>query len=182
MTVLIALAAAVLAGCSAESSKPRTSESMSEPIAVSATPAPQASATESEPTPRPQKTYIPAWGDPKTHDFTVTIHDVLPLDAYRVAGGQCVSTAYPGGPHQLVFSGPSRHLEDRPLDKSFPMPVTAQLYADGTCVSKLEVTVPYKPRYTAGIAMEGRGIALPTAPKNEPIITQGDSQEITVLK
>lgn len=170
-----AVAVVALGGCSSNSSETK------EPRRTVATPAATETTTATKP-PAPQKTYIPAPGDPKSHVFDVTIHDVLPLDAYRTTGGQCVTSAVPDFPHKLTFIGPSRHFESRPLDKDFAIPETARLLSDGSCESQITVTVPYKPRYTAGIAMEGHGIPAPTDPDDTKIVTKGDSQAITVLR
>jgi hypothetical protein len=47
----------------------------------------------------------------------------------------------------------------------------------------MTVTVPYAPRYTAGIAIEGHGIADPKnpGPKETKIVTKGDSQDVLVI-
>ena len=170
-----AVAVVAFSGCSSDSAETKVPrETVATPAAVETT-----TATE---LPAPEKTYIPAPGDPKSHVFDVMIHDVLPLDAYRTAGGQCLTTSVPDFPHKLTFIGPSRHLESRPLDKDFAIPETARLLTDGSCESQITVTVPYKPRYTAGIAMEGHGMPAPTDPGDTKIVTKGNSQAITVLR
>lgn len=173
--VLFAAAAVVaLNGCSSDSADTRAPrETVATPVAIETTTATEPAA--------PEETYVPAPGDPKSHDFDVTIHDVLPLDAYRAEGGQCVTSAVPEGPHKLTFIGPSRNFERRPLDKDFAIPETARLLSDGSCESHLTVTVTYKPHYAAGVAMEGRGIPSATDPGETEVVTQGDSQAITVL-
>ncbi len=165
---LATVALAALSGCSSDASAPKAAERTS----AATTPAPA-----------PEKTYVPAPGDPTTHTFDVTIHDVLPLDAYEVAGGKCsADSVAPEFPSTLTFSGPSKHLDEVPLDEEFPIPKTARLLADGSCEATMSVTVPYRPRYRAGVAIEGRGIANPDDPINDLVNTEDDSQAITVFR
>ena len=169
----------VLGGCSGSGTPvaPGLSTARTTPEAEVATETTKATPTV------PEATYVRVPGDPRRHVLQVTIHDVPPLDAYRVEGRRCVSSAVAQqAPHQLVFSGPSRHLEERPIDPSFDIPTTASLLDDGSCEAELRVTVPYRPRYRGGVAIEGKGISLPTDPTNEWVETKGDSQAVVVLE
>ena len=131
--------------------------------------------------PSDDATYAPAPGDPKTHELRVLIRDVGGVDAYRMDDSErgCTSTSPKGFPHQLVISGPTKKQTYTPL-ASFDIPDTA-IGTNGACEAELTVTVPYAPRYSMGIAMEGRGIATGYEPDPSWIETSGSSQKVVML-
>lgn len=169
-----AMTIAVISGCTSDSSDAE------KPIDTEATPA---TAKTTPKAPAPKKTYVPAPGDPKQHIFNVTIHDVKPLDAYMLGtNGECVTTNRSNLRDQLAFSGPSKLQENRLLE-SFDIPSTGRLLADGSCEATLTVTVRYRPRFEAGVAMEGNGIAEPGEPNfHKKIITKGNPQKLLILR
>ncbi|VXB02723.1 hypothetical protein [Aeromicrobium sp. 9AM] len=130
-------------------------------------------------TPRPEKTYVPAPGDPKTHELNITIRD----KGISYTPGTCAAirgaTDYQDF---LAFSGPDKQYENRPLkDGEFTIPKQGTRLADGTCEAKLTVTLTYAPRYRAGIAREGHGISGPDDAGETLITTKGDPQDVVVL-
>lgn len=144
---------------------------------ASAAPPLKTSATPTR-TPQPEKTYVPAPGDPKTHELNVIIRD----KGISYTPGTCVAIrADTDFQDRLVFIGPDAQYERRPLGDEFPIPRQATRLADGTCEAKLTVTIPYAPTYGAGIVREGKGIAGPDDPGETQITTQGDAQDVVVI-
>ena len=148
-----------MSGCSSDSGG--DGASASPPTAVS--------------TPQTSEPTVDAPAQLPDHVLKVTIHDQLPLDAYKASnGGKCVSTAVAGAPHQLAVDG-SKY-------KEFDIPVSAQLLRDGSCRSSLTVTVRGAPKYTLGVVIEGKGISSPTDPGDTIVSSQGASQSVTVAE
>ena len=147
------------------------------PATAGPTATPETSATPTR-TPKPEKTYVPGPGDPSTHTMNVTIRDrgisYTPGTCAAINGG----TEYED---RLVFSGPDAQYENTPLGDEFPIPDQATSLADGTCEARMTVTVPYAPRYDAGIAREGKGIAGPDDPDGARITTKGEPQDVIVI-
>lgn len=83
----------------------------------------------------------------------------------------------------LAFSGPTRHYEDAPLEHAeFPIPRQARSLPDGRCEATITVTVPYRPRYTVGIAQDGQGIPGPEDPNRDTkFVTKGAKQEVVLI-
>lgn len=113
----------------------------------------------------------------KTHVFRVTLRDVNGVGAYTQDQDGCASNAVKGFPHQLVVSGPD---DESQILASVKIPKTAQP-SMGACEAKMTITVPYAPRYSFGIAMEGQGIASPDALESDWITAEGESQDVTVV-
>jgi hypothetical protein len=137
---------------------------------------PPASAT--TPTPDVASTYVPGAGDPKTHILHVTIRDVGGVESYEATAKGCVPI---NPPHTalLVVSGPTAKFDYTPL-KEVDIPTTAEP-VNGACEAKVTVTVPYAPRYSLGIALEGHGIATGDEPPPPWITTRESAQKVTVL-
>lgn len=135
--------------------------------------------TTTQDAPAPAQTYVPAPGDPTNHEVNVTIRD----RGRSYDPDTCVATAGNSeAPDVLAFSGPDRTNENRPLkDAEFPIPDQGTKLADGTCEATMTVTVQYAPRYQAGIAQEGGGIAGPDSPSDTKITTTGDSQDVVIV-
>lgn len=139
-------------------------------------------ATRTSPTPstvptqprKVEKTYVPAAGDPKTHELRVTIVD----DGRAYDPRTCVASTNSGF---LGFAGPSRHYESTPVGDDVPIPARASAAADGTCRVTVVVTLPYRPRYTAGVGQIGKGIRNPDDPDPTEIVTRGTSQDVTIV-
>lgn len=134
-----------------------------------------------EATPRPVKTYVPAPGDPKTHQLHVTIRD----KGRSYKPGTCHAINYPGSDgalqsDSLVVTGPDEKSEASQLGEA-PIPTQARSLPDGTCEAKMTITVRYAPRYRAGIAVVGDGIYDPkTDPQGTRFVTKGSPQSIVV--
>lgn len=130
----------------------------------------------------PEATYVAAPGDPQTHILRITLHDVSPLDVYEPAGDHCVTTS--GDDvyrYKLTVDGPDGEYDFRTL-KSAVIPDTARLLPDGTCEATMTITVPYAPRYKAGVGMAEHG-ATNKETEPDPIWkTKGSSQHITVSR
>jgi hypothetical protein len=142
--------------------------------------APTTTATSTRDAPKPEKTYVPAAGDPKTHDLRVTIRD----KGRSYAPGTCAAiNGEADWSDTLGFFGPDKTYENRPLGKDLPIPKQGNLMADGTCEATMTVTLPYAPRYLAGIAIPGHGMPDPKnpAPKETKIVTKGDSQDVVII-
>ncbi|MRJ77940.1 hypothetical protein GEV29_15465 [Aeromicrobium sp. SMF47] len=120
-----------------------------------------------------------AASDGRTHTFRVTIRDVRGVNEYRAGETRCLSNAPKEFPHRLVVGGPDGDKGVTTL-KSFEIPLEAQL-SMGACESKMTITVPYAPRYTMDIGMEGSGIAGPDVPEPTWVTTKGTSQDVTVV-
>ena len=147
------------------------------PASEAPSPTPKISVTPTK-IPLPEKTYVPAPGDPKTHEMNVTIRD----RGISYTPGTCAAIRGDTDfQDTLGFIGPDAQYERRPLGDEFPIPRQATRLADGTCEAKMTVTVPYAPRYGAGIAREGHGIAGPDDAGETQITTKGDSQDVVVL-
>ncbi|KAA1397524.1 hypothetical protein [Aeromicrobium ginsengisoli] len=131
------------------------------------------------PTPRPERTYVPAPGDPKTHELNVTIRD----KGISYTPGTCAAIrGNTDFQDRLGFSGPDKQYENRPLkDAEFTIPKQGTRLADGTCEATLTVTIPYAPRYRAGISREGHGISGPDDAGETLIAAKGDSQDVVVM-
>lgn len=163
--LLVLVTSVALAGCGSDETAAK------KPVATVTTTAPEA-----------VKTYVPAPGDPTKHIFHVTIRDEPPLDAYKAASdGKCVTVAPKQSPSRLLVAGPDREVEDKILAGS-DLPTSARLLSDGSCESKVAITVPYTPHYTVAIIIEGRGIQGPTDPPDTNVTTKGSEQDITVLR
>ena len=117
-------------------------------------------------------TAAPTKDAPKTHDFTVTIRD----KGRSYAPGTCAALEQPSS---LAFSDP----DNRPVGDEYPLPEQAEPRSGGTCEATMKVTVPYAPKYVAGVAVEGMGVADPEHPRTQQtkIVTKGDSQDIVIL-
>jgi hypothetical protein len=124
---------------------------------------------------KPLKTYVPAPGDPTTHELRITILDRgIAYDPRTCT----VLTPY----YLIGFSGPSRNYENVPIGDSISIPDQAEARSDGTCASTLTVTLPYRPRYQTGVGREGKGIYDPEVdPDPTEIVTSGDSQDVTIV-
>lgn len=127
----------------------------------------------------PEKTYVRAPGDPKTHTVTIIIRD----KGRSYAPRSCLAVAGPDFADVLAFAGPSRHYENAPLKHGeFPIPRRGRALPDGRCEAKMTVTVTYRPRYTVGIAQEGQGIPGPEDPHGDTtIVTKGAAQEVVLI-
>ena len=144
-------------------------------------PAPPAAEPSTVPAPKAQKTYVPASGDPKTHELSVTIRDEGELDAYTAdADNTCTGNVLGGRSNQLLISGPNDEYELAPL-ASFDIPATARLLPNGACEATMAVTAPYAPHYLLGVTIHGRGIAGPDDPAETKVATNGNSQSVIVL-
>lgn len=126
-------------------------------------------------TPKPEKTYVPASGDPKTHELRITILD----KGHSYDPSTCAALT----PYEfLAFSGPTRNYENAPVGDTVPLPAQAEARSDGTCEATLTVTLPYKPTYRAGTGREGKGISSPaTDPAETTIITESNPQDVTII-
>ena len=172
LAVVVVLAS--LAACSSSDSDadkaPRTKAAVT-PSATTPTPTHDA--------PKPEKTYVRAPGDPKTHVLTIIIRDKGRSYAPRT----CVALAAGEASDELGFSGPSKHYENAPLKHGeFPIPRQGRLLPDGRCEATITVTLPYRPRYTFGIAQEGQGIPGPEDPHGDTkIATKGGAQNVVLI-
>jgi hypothetical protein len=172
LVVVVVLAS--LAACSNSDSDPDKTpktKAAASPSATTATPPTVA--------PKPQNTYVPAAGDPKTHVVTIIIRDKGRSYAPRT----CVAVAGRDFSDELGFSGPSKHYENAPLKHGeFPIPRQGRSLPDGRCEATMTVTLPYRPRYTVGIAQDGQGIPGPEDPNGDTkIATKGGTQVVVLL-
>lgn len=130
---------------------------------------------------RPEKTYVPAPGDPKTHRLRVTIRD----KGRSYSPGTCHAINDPGSDgalmsDSLVVTGPDEKSEASQLGEA-AIPTQARSLPDGTCEAEMMITVPYAPRYRAGIAVVGDGIYDPkTDPQGTRFVPDGSLQSIVV--
>jgi len=155
--------------------RPPGAASQAPPSTPTTTPGTQAT---TRPTPKPEHTYVPAPGDPTTHELNVTIRD----KGISYTPGTCAAIRGDSpGPDTLAFSGPDKQYENRPLGREFTIPKQGTRLADGTCEARLTVTIPYAPRYRAGIVREGHGISGPDDAGETLIATKGDSQDVVVM-
>jgi hypothetical protein len=176
LTVVVALAS--LAACSNSDSDPDTSprtEATAAPSATTATPTP----TPTPVVPKPEKTYVRAPGDPRKHVVTIIIRD----KGRSYVPHTCVALAGEDFADVLAFSGPSRHYENAPLKHSeFAIPRQGRSLPDGRCEATMTVTLPYRPRYTVGIAQDGQGIPGPEDPHGDTtIVTRRGAQDVVLI-
>ena len=170
LAVVVVLAS--LAACSNSDDDPVKSPRTEATVAPSAT-------TPTHDVPQPEKTYVRAPGDPKTHTVTIIIRD----KGRSYAPRSCLAVAGADFADVLAFAGPSRHYENAPLKHGeFPIPRRGRALPDGRCEAKMTVTVTYRPRYTVGIAQEGQGIPGPEDPHGDTtIVTKGAAQEVVLI-
>jgi hypothetical protein len=174
LAVVVVLASLTACSSSDSDSDPDKAPKTKATVAPSAT-----TATPTSSAPKPQKTYVPAPGDPKTHVVTVIIRDKGRSYAPRT----CVAVAGADFADELAFSGPTRHYENAPLKHGeFPIPRQGRLLPDGRCEATTTVTLPYRPRYRVGIAQDGQGIPGPEDPQDDTkFVTKGNSQDVVLI-
>jgi hypothetical protein len=160
----------VLSACGGGESVQKT-EGAPSPTALTTTPTAVA--------PDPEQTYVRASDDPRTHELTIIIRD----RGRSYTAGTCAAEAPDEFADVLAFGGPNRRYENRPIkDAQFPIPRKAKPLADGTCEARMQVTLPYAPRYTAGIVQVGGGIPDAEDPTGDTkIVSKGDAQDVVLL-
>jgi hypothetical protein len=177
---LVAAAVAVLASGAiiAQSHVPQDDVRPAGPALQTSLPTTPAPTTPAPTYPHPQKplkTYVPAPGDPKTHELRIAILDKgLAYDPSTCT----VLAPY----YRISFTGPSRNYEGVPVGDVFSIPSQAEARSDGTCAAVMTVTLPYRPLYQTGVGAEGKGIYDPKVdPGPTAIVTRGDAQDVTVI-
>ncbi|RYJ00247.1 MAG: hypothetical protein EON52_24060, partial [Actinomycetales bacterium] len=161
----------VLSGCSDSGSDADATPTAPETSAgASATPAPSAA-------PSPEDTYVPAPGDPKTHTLRITILD----KGISYDPSTCRALRTGAAADRLALAAPDAKFESRPIDPESAIPAQGERLADGRCSATVTVKVRYAPRYTGGIAREGKGMTTPDDPQGTDVVTRGSVQDVDLL-